>query len=654
MSAAPRVSVCMPVFNTIEFLGESLRSISNQCFSDFELVVIDDGSTDGSGPFLETYASTERRMRLIRRGNRGLIATRNELLARARGELVAWMDSDDASLPDRLTKQLAAFDADPSLVCVGTFARCVDSDGARLNLETYSLDHQAIVQEQLRGGGMRFPTTMMKRQAALDAGGFREPLRMGEDLDLLLRLGEIGRLANLPLPLYVYRQHLASVCATLGSRWEAYRAVILELARERREFGQDRLQRGETVDIAQIDALSPQRFVARTCVYWSRCALDNQDRWLALKYASRAVLAQPLDSDNWGALMRAAFTPWPPSPFGATGHPTNFHSTADEPDAGRTGPLCDITVAIVSYNTEALLASCLDRLTVALAGLDAQVVIVDNQSRDGSVKLLRARYSQYEIIENIRNVGFGRANNQVLAHARGRHLLLLNTDAYVEPDAVKRTLAYMDAHSKCGVLGTRLVGADGQVQPSCRFFPTPWNVFLLHTGLHRFFPATQMVDSLDWDPALIRQCDWVPGCFYLVRQEVIDTVGLFDPRFFLYYEEVDHCRAVKNAGWEVTYFPTVTVTHLGGESAKSDASLSAQGRQISTLQAESELLYFRKHHGAIGAWQALLLGGLADLFTITKSLVRRRDRSGVSGAWRRLRLSASVFLATHGGRRATR
>lgn len=314
----------------------------------------------------------------------------------------------------------------------------------------------------------------------------------------------------------------------------------------------------------------------------------------------------------------------------------------------------DVSVILVNYNTEALLQPCLGRLAAALKTLRSQVIIVDNASRDGSVAVLHEQFSEYEIVENATNVGFGRANNQVLGQARGRYVLLLNTDAYVEPDALVKTIAYMDANPRTGVLGVRLVGSDGELQPCCRYFPTPSSVFLLRTGLNRFFPEVRMVDDMSWPHDAIRNCDWVPGCYYLVRREVIDAVGLFDPRFFLYYEEVDHCMAVRKAGWNVTFFPDTTVVHLGGESAKSDASLTARGRQISTLQAESELLFFRKHLGATGAWLALGLGLLADGVLLLKGLFRTSGGETASSAWRNAVLAASVFRATRGGRRATR
>lgn len=302
--AAPRVSVLMAVFNTVEYLQEALSSISNQSFRDFEIVVIDDGSDDGSSEILKSFASKEPRMRLTLRKNIGIVATRNELLASARGDLVAWMDSDDVSALNRLAFQVNKFDDDPLLVCLGAAAQCIDPEGHPLNVERYPLDHSEIVIEQRNGGAMRFPTTMMRREAALKVDGFREPFRIGEDFDFLLRLSELGKMANLPDTLYFYRQHLYSVCATLGSRWAAYRDQILELARERREYGRDRLQKGGTISIDAQDSGITQRFVARTYAQWARYSLQNGNRRLAWKYSRLAIYARPAALGAWKILIR--------------------------------------------------------------------------------------------------------------------------------------------------------------------------------------------------------------------------------------------------------------------------------------------------------------------------------------------------------------
>jgi N-acetylglucosaminyl-diphospho-decaprenol L-rhamnosyltransferase len=310
----------------------------------------------------------------------------------------------------------------------------------------------------------------------------------------------------------------------------------------------------------------------------------------------------------------------------------------------------DITSILVSYNTSPLLGRLFAALDAARGMLRLQIIIVDNASRDDSVAILRSHHPDVELIENQTNVGFGRANNQALPLVRGRYVLLLNTDAFVSPDTLQKTVNFMDATPRCGVVGVKLVGPDGSLQPSCRYFPTPWNSFLVTSGLFRFFSSVRLVDDLSWDHATIRECDWVPGCYYLIRREVIDQVGLFDPRYFMYFEEVDHCRAVRKAGWSVIYYPWTQVIHIGGESAVSSAPLTHAGRQISALQIESELLYFRKHHGLSGVLTSVCLTMLAYSVKACSALIKRRDPAESAAAirypWAVLKLLVDTRLAS--------
>jgi N-acetylglucosaminyl-diphospho-decaprenol L-rhamnosyltransferase len=318
----------------------------------------------------------------------------------------------------------------------------------------------------------------------------------------------------------------------------------------------------------------------------------------------------------------------------------------------RDGP--DVTVIVVNYNTAHLLDQMFAALSRARGVLRLQIIVVDNASGDGSVDFLRARYASVELIANSTNVGFARANNQALPLVRGRYVLLLNTDAFVSCDTLQKTVDFMDSHPRYGVLGVKLVGSDNTLQPSCRYFPTPWNIFLAATGLGRFFPGTRLVDDMSWDHAVERECDWVPGCYYLVRREVIERVGLFDPRYFLYYEEIDHCRAVRQAGWSVVYYPFTQVTHIGGKSAESYGQLTSSGRQIFPLQIESELLYFRKHHGLKGVFGAVLLAMLSDAMRGCKGLLQRGDMARFGEAARHSWTVLKVLAATGVASRATR
>jgi N-acetylglucosaminyl-diphospho-decaprenol L-rhamnosyltransferase len=312
-----------------------------------------------------------------------------------------------------------------------------------------------------------------------------------------------------------------------------------------------------------------------------------------------------------------------------------------------------IDVLLVSFNS----AHLLERLRHTLAGaagdgMTLRLLAVDNASTDRSAEVLRESFPCEVFIRNGVNVGFGRANNQLLEHVRSEYVLLLNTDAFVSPDTIAKTVAYMDAHPKCGILGVRLTGSDGDLQPSRRSFPTPWNTFLRRTGLLHWAGLPGSRHDIEEDHATEAECDWVPGCYYLVRRAVLDDVGLFDPRFFLYFEEVDHCRRAREAGWTVTYLPSTSVVHLGGESAKSVSSLT-NGRQISALQIESELLYMRKHFGFGGFLLHLALVVLGDAIVALKDLLKGQPGAALQHL-RSTRVTFGLVRSTGLGTRPTR
>lgn len=284
--------------------------------------------------------------------------------------------------------------------------------------------------------------------------------------------------------------------------------------------------------------------------------------------------------------------------------------------------MVDVSIIFVSYNTADMTKKAIHLVKASQHDLEIEIFVVDNASRDESSRLVAEEFPDVHLISNQINVGFGRANNQILPHYHGRYVLLLNTDAFVESDTLQKTFEFMEQHPDTGILGVKLLGRDGVLQPSCRYFPTPFNIFLNKTGLFKWLPSVQLVDDMTWDHNAVRECDWVPGCYYLIRKEVVERVGLFDPRYFLYYEEVDHCYATKQAGWKVTYFPDAPVVHIGGESAKTDHAISSVSRQVSALQIESELLYFRKNLGLMAVLIHAVLFIVAEAILVIKQLLK--------------------------------
>ncbi len=313
-----------------------------------------------------------------------------------------------------------------------------------------------------------------------------------------------------------------------------------------------------------------------------------------------------------------------------------------------------ISVILVSYNTAQMSVDALDCLFRSEGDFELEVFVIDNASQDNSVDLISSKYPDIKLLKNETNVGFGRANNQALPFIKGDYVLLLNTDAFVDQDSIQKSVDYMNNNPRCGVLGARLLSRNGELQPSCRYFPSPFNLFAERTGLSTLLPAIKLVDDPNFNQELTQGCDWVPGCYYMVRKEVVNTVGLFDPLYFLYSEEVDHCFSVKKAGWDVAYCADVKVVHIGGESAKSVGEISMVSRQVPHLQIESELLYFRKNHGIVGMIFHLILSNIADILQSIKDLIRLRGVDKIKYNVKRIAAFWQILCRTDFATRSTR
>jgi GT2 family glycosyltransferase len=267
----------------------------------------------------------------------------------------------------------------------------------------------------------------------------------------------------------------------------------------------------------------------------------------------------------------------------------------------------DASIIIVSFNTRNVLRECLESVLRESVGLRVEILIVDNHSSDGSAEMVESEFPQVRLIRSEVNLGFGAANNVALEQARGKYFVLLNSDAFFEPNALKLAIKHMDETPGCGLGGGLLVGRDGSWQPSARTFHSVPGDLIVMTGLAAKFPESKLFGGFDrtWaDGNEAASVDWVPGAFSIIRPEAIRKVGSFDPVFFLYYEEVDLCRRIKDAGYSIWYWPDVVIVHIGGESSRQLKSLefSSQAAQVVLWRMRSTLLYYRKHHG----WQAWL------------------------------------------------
>jgi GT2 family glycosyltransferase len=316
----------------------------------------------------------------------------------------------------------------------------------------------------------------------------------------------------------------------------------------------------------------------------------------------------------------------------------------------------DLSLIIVSFNTREVLRESLQSVEREKGDLRIETFVVDNDSRDGSVPMVEAEFPSVHVLRSKINLGFGAANNLAIEIAQGRYIILLNSDAFLGPNSLQLSFQHMNEHRDVGLAGGRLIGRDFALQPSARMFPSIFSDFLVLSGLANRFPESRFFGRFDrtWaDPLQPAEVDWVPGAFSIIRAETLQKVGIFDPDFFLYSEEVDLCRRIKSAGYKIMYWPDIVVTHIGGESSRQIKTLqmSSAGAQLIRWRMRSSLLYYRKHHGS-RAWMAKMLElAFFHLTALRNSLSRdprRRERVGLNRNL--VRLMHQAWEDTQGGR----
>jgi N-acetylglucosaminyl-diphospho-decaprenol L-rhamnosyltransferase len=309
--------------------------------------------------------------------------------------------------------------------------------------------------------------------------------------------------------------------------------------------------------------------------------------------------------------------------------------------------MTDLSVSIVSYNTRDLLRECLASVRRETRSLDFEVIVVDNASVDGSVEMLRSDFPGVRVIANSRNAGFAAANNQALAQSAGRYFLLLNPDTVVLDGALEKLVSFMDAHPEAGVAGPQLVGPDGTLQIShiaektlgfyARMFV--WNSLSALVPLPIKWMLGRGKDfSLELRgseaPASSLEVGSVAGACFMVRRAAIERVGPLDERYFLYSEETDWARRMRQAGWKVLFFPRARVLHHQGRSA------DVVGDFAQTMLYTSHYRYVEKYYGAHGVW---LLRSMLCVRAACETLLEAGNvlgrRSTVVAARRRLRLT---------------
>jgi hypothetical protein len=284
-AARPTVSVILPVWNGQRFLGEAIESVIHQSLASLELIVVNDGSTDGSSAIAWNFARQDPRVLVLDRAHAGIADALNTGIFAARAQYIARMDADDHSLPSRLQKQIAFLDAHPKCVVVGSNLEVIDEDGERIGGWPFPKDHPEILNALLGGRCvLGHPSVVMRKVAVIQAGGYRSDHFPSEDLDLWLRLSEIGEFANIPEPLVRYRRHKDAVCV---------RDRVLQLTSDAWTVDDARVKRG----LQPLKRGRPPAVMSPAATYHFECtrlALKSGLRRATIRHASRTITSAPL------------------------------------------------------------------------------------------------------------------------------------------------------------------------------------------------------------------------------------------------------------------------------------------------------------------------------------------------------------------------
>lgn len=251
-----------------------------------------------------------------------------------------------------------------------------------------------------------------------------------------------------------------------------------------------------------------------------------------------------------------------------------------------------LSIVLVSFNVRPWLINCLQSVKQAISKVEAEIIVIDNASLDGTVAAVRQQFPDVKLIENRVNWGFGKACNQGARIASGKYVVFLNPDTIVEPNVFSVLINRMGMNPDIGLIGCRILNEDGTLQLACRrSFPTPWVAFTRLIGLSKLFPKSKLFSQYNLtylDEMSATDVDAISGSFMLIEKKIFDTIGGFDEQFFMYGEDLDICYRVKKAGFRVYYEPTISIVHFKGKSFAPDVDTRFHFYQ-------SMKIFIRKH-----------------------------------------------------------
>ncbi len=265
----------------------------------------------------------------------------------------------------------------------------------------------------------------------------------------------------------------------------------------------------------------------------------------------------------------------------------------------------DVSIIVVSWRVKNQVLNCLATIFKETKNLTFEIIVIENDSQDGTVEALKSRFPQVTVIENHKNEGFAKACNQGIYVAKGRYILLLNPDTEIRDNAIYRVATFMEQQPSIGVAGCKILNPDGTLQPSVRRFPDLASHLLILLKIHNFFPHVQSLKKYyctDFDYHKTSAVDQVMGAFFMISRTCLKIIGLLDEHYFIWYEEVDFCKRAALHSLKTYFYSETYIVHHKAKSFEQRGSLTKQA-----IFTRSMLYYFLKHEPAFSYALLLLL-----------------------------------------------
>jgi len=293
----------------------------------------------------------------------------------------------------------------------------------------------------------------------------------------------------------------------------------------------------------------------------------------------------------------------------------------------------DLSVVIVSWNVKEYLVKCLSSVNNNVKNLSYEIIVIDNNSSDGTAEMIRQEFPEIKLTINRENVGFARANNQAFAQCNGRYILLINPDTYLIDNSINRLIEFLESHKEVGVVGPRLLNPNKSIQYICFDFPSLFSELLNSLNLDNLVRKKLFKSKLAglMERGIPFEVDWVSGACLILRSQILNEIGDLDEKYFLFSEEMEWCFRIKARGWKVFLMGNVFVIHYGSRSTKQNI------HQMLIQRQKSRHIFFKNYRGH--AFQlgirfiyifSFMLKILIKIFSIPLAVLLPRDSAFIN------------------------